>query len=37
MLGTDKFGIVGEAELILLVELPEKAKGHTLQNAEVKC
>jgi len=37
MLLTEKFDIVGEAELILVLVLPEKAKDHILKNAKVKC
>lgn len=37
MLLTEKLGIVGEAELILVLIPPEKAEGHILKNAEVKC
>lgn len=37
MLMTDKFNIAGDRELILFFVLPEKAKGHILKNAKVKC
>lgn len=37
MLVTGKLDIVGEAELILVVVLPEKAEGHILKNTKVKC
>lgn len=37
MLVTGKLDIVGEAELILVLILPEKAEGYILKNAKVKC
>lgn len=37
MLVTGKLDIVGEAELILVLIFPEKAAGHILKNAKVKC
>lgn len=37
MLVTGKIDIFGEAELILVLVLPEKPEGHILKNAKVKC
>lgn len=37
MLVTGKLDIVGEAELILVLVFPEKAEGHILKIAKVKC